>query len=222
MFVGHFGAGLAAKALAPRVSLGSLFLAAQFIDLVWPTLLLLGIERVRIAPGITAVTPLDFEHYPFTHSLLAVLLWGACFTVIYRSISKDFRSALVLGALVVSHWLLDLVVHRRDLPLYPGSAKVGLGLWDSVAGTLALELAVFGLGAALYLRATRSRDRTGAWALWSLLGFLLLVHLGNLLGPPPPSVAAIAWVGQAQWLLVLWGYWIDRHREPTLGVRANL
>jgi hypothetical protein len=215
VFIGHFGVGLAAKAAAPRVSLGSLFLAAQLIDLLWPTFLLVGIERVRIAPGITAVTPLDFEHYPFTHSLAAVLLWGACFAVVYRLTSKDHRSALVLGALVVSHWLLDLVVHRPDLPLYPGSAKVGLGLWDSVAGTLVVELAVFGLGAALYLRATRAKDRTGAWALWSLLGFLLLIHLGNLLGPPPPSVAAIAWVGQAQWLLVLWGYWIDRHREPS-------
>ena len=215
MFVGHFGVGLAAKALAPRVSLGSLFLAAQLIDLLWPTLLLLGIERVRIAPGITAVTPLDFEHYPFTHSLAAVLLWGFLFGLAYLGLKRYPRGAIVLGALVVSHWLLDLVVHRPDLPLYPGSAKVGLGLWDSVAGTLVVELAVFGLGAALYLRATRSRDRTGAWALWSFLGFLLLIHLGNLLGPPPPSVAAIAWVGQAQWVLVLWGYWIDRHREPS-------
>lgn len=215
MFVGHFGVGLAAKAVAPRVSLGSLFLAAQLIDLLWPTLLLLGVERVRIAPGITAVTPLDFEHYPFTHSLAAVLLWGFLFGLAYLGLKRYPRGAIVLGALVVSHWLLDLVVHRPDLPLYPGSAKVGLGLWDSVAGTLVVELAVFGLGAALYLRATRSRDRTGAWALWSFLGFLLLIHLGNLLGPPPPSVAAIAWVGQAQWLLVLWGYWIDRHREPS-------
>ena len=215
MFVGHFGAGLAAKALAPRVSLGSLFLAAQFIDLAWPTLLLLGIERVRIAPGITAVTPLDFEHYPFTHSLAAVLSWGFLFGLAYLGLKRYPRGAIVLGALVVSHWLLDLVVHRPDLPLYPGSAKVGLGLWDSVAGTLVVELAVFGLGAAFYLRTTRAKDRTGAWALWLLLGFLLLVHLGNLLGPPPPSVAAIAWVGQAQWLLVLWGYWIDRHREPS-------
>ncbi len=215
MFVGHFGAGLAAKALAPRVSLGSLFLAAQFIDLVWPTLLLLGLERVRIAPGITAVTPLDFEHYPFTHSLAAVLLWGFLFGLAYLGLKRSPRGAIVLGALVVSHWLLDLLVHRPDLPLYPGSAKVGLGLWDSVAGTLIVELALFGLGAALYLKATRSKDRTGVWALWSLLGFLLLVHLGNLLGPPPPSVAAIAWVGQAQWLLVLWGYWIDRHRERS-------
>ena len=215
MFVGHFGVGLAAKALAPRVSLGSLFLAAQLIDLLWPTLLLLGIERVRIAPGITAVTPLDFEHYPFTHSLAAVLLWGLLFGLAYLGLKRYPRGAIVLGALVVSHWLLDLVVHRPDLPLYPGSANVGLGLWHSVAGTLVVELAIFGLGAALYLRMTRARDRTGAWALWSLLGFLLLVHLGNLLGPPPPSVAAIAWVGQAQWLLVLWGWWIDRHREPS-------
>jgi hypothetical protein len=215
VFIGHFGAGLAAKALATRVSLGSLFLAAQLIDLLWPTLLLLGLERVRIAPGITAVTPLDFEHYPFTHSLAAVLLWGFLFGLAYLGLKRYPRGAIVLGALVVSHWLLDLVVHRPDLPLYPGSAKVGLGLWDSVAGTLIVELAVFGLGAALYLKTTRSKDRIGAWALWSLLGFLLLVHLGNLLGPPPPSVTAVAWVGQAQWLLVLWGYWIDRHREPS-------
>jgi hypothetical protein len=215
VFIGHFGVGLAAKALATRVSLGSLFLAAQLIDLLWPTLLLLGLERVRIAPGITAVTPLDFEHYPFTHSLAAVLLWGFLFGLAYLGLKRYPRGAIVLGALVVSHWLLDLVVHRPDLPLYPGSAKVGLGLWDSVAGTLIVELAVFGLGAALYLKTTRSKDRIGAWALWSLLGFLLLVHLGNLLGPPPPSVTAVAWVGQAQWLLVLWGYWIDRHREPS-------
>ena len=220
MFIGHFGAGLAAKALAPRVSLGSLFLAAQFIDLVWPTLLLLGLERVRIAPGITAVTPLDFEHYPFTHSLAAVLLWGAGFAVVYRLISKDFRSALLLGVLVVSHWLLDLVVHRPDLPLYPGSAKVGLGLWDSVAGTLIVELAVFGLGAALYLRTTRSKDRIGVWALWSLLGFLLLVHLGNLLGPPPPSVAAVAVAGLAGFVFfTAWAWWIDRHRGATAAAR---
>jgi len=215
LFVGHFGAGLAAKALAPRVSLGSLFLAAQIIDLVWPTLLLLGLERVRIAPGVTAVTPLDFEHYPFTHSLAAVLLWAFLFGLAYLGLKRYPRGAIVLGALVVSHWLLDLLVHRPDLPLYPGSAKVGLGLWNSVAGTLIVELAVFGLGAALYLRTTRSKDRIGVWALWSLLGFLLLIHLGNLLGPPPPSGAAIAWVGHAQWLLVLWGYWIDRHREPS-------
>jgi hypothetical protein len=215
VFIGHFGVGLAAKALATRVSLGSLFLAAQLIDLLWPTLLLLGLERVRIAPGITAVTPLDFEHYPFTHSLAAVLLWGFLFGLAYLGLKRYPRGAIVLGALVVSHWLLDLLVHRPDLPLYPGSAKVGLGLWDSVAGTLVVELAVFGLGAALYLRTTRSKDRIGVWALWSLLGFLLLVHLGNLFGPPPPSVAAIAWVGQAQWLLVLWGWWIDRHREHS-------
>lgn len=212
MFVGHFAAGFGAKAFAPRASLGSLFLAAQLIDLAWPTLLLLGVERVRIAPGITAVTPLDFEHYPFTHSLLACALWAIALTTVYFLFTRYRRGALVAGVLVVSHWLLDLIVHRPDLPLYPGGAKLGLGLWSSVPGTLAVELGLLGLGLWIYLRTTRSLDRTGTWSLWALVAFLLVIQVGNVFGPPPPSVAAIAWVGQAQWLLVLWAYWTDRHR----------
>lgn len=167
---------------------------------------------MRIAPGITAVTPLDFEHYPYTHSLLAAALWALGFAILYVALMRYRRGALVVFALVVSHWLLDLVVHRPDLPLYPGSAVVGLGLWNSVPWTLAVEFALLAAGAALYARCTQALDRTGAWALWALLAFLAAIQLANVLGPPPPSVAAIAWVGQAQWLLVLWGYWIDRHR----------
>jgi membrane-bound metal-dependent hydrolase YbcI (DUF457 family) len=212
VFIGHFGVGLAAKALAPRVSLGSLFLAAQLIDLLWPTLLLLGLERVRIAPGITAVTPLDFAHYPITHSLLGAALWALGLSVLYLFATRYRRGALVLLALVISHWVLDLIVHRPDLPLYPGGAKFGFGLWNSVTGSLAIELAILAAGTFLYLKSTKAVDRVGVWAFWSLISFLLLIHTGNLLGPPPPSVAAIAWVGQAQWLLVLWGYWVDRHR----------
>jgi membrane-bound metal-dependent hydrolase YbcI (DUF457 family) len=215
VFVGHFGVGLAAKALAPRVSLGSLFLAAQLIDLLWPTLLLLGIERVRIAPGITAVTPLDFEHYPITHSLLGAALWALALSVLYVFLTRYRRGALVVFFLVVSHWVLDLIVHRPDLPLYPGSAKFGLGLWNSVPWTLLVEFAILAMGAALYVRCTKAVDRAGVWGFWSLIVFLLVIQFGNIFGQPPPNVAAIAWVGQAQWLLVLWGYWVDRHREPS-------
>lgn len=220
MFIGHFGAALGAKALAPRASLGSLFLAAQLADLAWPALLLLGIERVRIAPGITAVTPLDFEHYPVTHSLAGISLWGLAFGAVYFLLVRNARGAIVVGGLVASHWVLDLVVHRPDLPLYPGGAMVGLGLWNSVAGTLVVEFGILAAGAAVYLRCTEGLNRTGTWALWSLLAFLALIQLGNVFGPPPPSVAAIAWVGHAQWLLVLWGYWIDRNRATRSGPPA--
>ncbi len=219
MFLGHFGAGFGAKAIAPQVSLGWLFVAAQFIDLLWPTLLLLGIESVRIVPGATAVTPLAFDHYPVSHSLAAVLGWSFAVGGVYLVIRRNLRNALVIAALVASHWFLDLVVHAPDLPLYPGSTtRVGLGAWSSMPLTLAIEIPIFLLGVWLYARTTKPVDRAGRWGFAGLVAFLLAIQAGNLLGPPPPSVEAIAWVGQAQWLLVLWGFWIDNHRR--LQIRA--
>lgn len=219
MFIGHFGVGFGAKALAPNVSLGSLFLAAQFIDLLWPTFLLLGLERVEIQPGITKVTPLHFVHYPLSHSLLAVLGWAVLFALVYQFVRRYPRGTIVLALAVVSHWLLDLIVHRPDLPLYPGSTLVGLGLWSSVTATLAVELAIFFIGLWLYFRSTAADDAVGRWALWGLVGFLLLIYLANVFGSPPPSVTVLAWVGQAQWLLIAWGYWIDRHRRAVVSRR---
>lgn len=214
MFLGHFALGLAARPVAPRASLGTLFLAAQFIDLLWPTLLLLGLERVRIEPGATAVTPLVFEHYPYSHSLLAVGVWALLLALAYLGLRRDRRGALVVGALVLSHWLLDLVVHQPDLPLTPwGRELLGWHAWSSLPLTLAIELPLFVLGVRLYVRATLPLDAVGRWALRGLVLFLLLVYAGNLFGAPPPDVRAIAWVGQLQWLLVLWGYWVDRHRR---------
>lgn len=213
MFLGHFAIGFAAKRLAPRASLGTLFLASQFIDLLWPTLLLLGIEQVRIDPGNTAVTPLEFVHYPVSHSLLAVLGWGVLFALVYFAVRRRARETVVLGLAVFSHWLLDLIVHGPDLPLLPGAdMMLGLGLWNSLPGTLAVETAMLASGVWLYLQVSSPRDPTGRRALAGLVAFLLLVYLGNVLGDPPPSVGAIAWVGQAQWLLVAWGYWVDAHR----------
>lgn len=216
MFIGHFGVGFGAKPAAPKVSLGTLFFAAQFVDLLWPTLLLLGLERVRIDPGATAVTPLDFEHYPISHSLLINIGWALLIGIGYFLLRKNRRGAVVLGALVLSHWLLDLFMHRPDLPLYPGAAsEVGLNAWSSLPLTLAIEIPLFALGVWLYARATSPRDAVGRWGLAGLVAFLLLVYASNLFGPPPPSATAIAWVGQAQWLIVLWGYWVDRHRSIT-------
>ena len=222
MFVGHFGIAFGAKRYAPAASLGTLVLAAQFLDILWPNLLLLGIEEVRIVPGITRVTPLDFVSYPISHSLAMAVAWGVLFAIVYYLVRRYRAGAIVAGICVVSHWILDLVVHRPDLPLVPGSAlKVGFGLWDSLAATLAAEAIVFAAGIFLYVRATRPADRFGRWGLWGLAAFLVVMYLGSLFGPPPPDAAAIAWVDQAQWLIVLFAYWLDRHRVAAAPPLAN-
>jgi hypothetical protein len=214
MFIGHFGLGFAAKRLAPRASLGTAFLAAQFADLLWPVFLLLGMESVRIAPGATAVTPLVFESYPITHGLLGMAGWAMGLGAAYALATKDKRGAFVVSLLVISHWMLDAIVHAPDLPLAPGmDLRIGLGLWRSHAATLAVEVPIFAAGVWVYTRATSARDPVGRYALVGLVAFLALIQVANLLGPPPPSAAAVAWVGNAQWLLVAWGYWVDAHRH---------
>jgi membrane-bound metal-dependent hydrolase YbcI (DUF457 family) len=141
------------------------------------------------------------------HSLASVLLWSLAFGFAYRTTRRDDRGALVLGLAVLSHWILDAFVHRPDLPLYPGSGlRIGLASWASLSGTLVVELLIFGAGIALYVRAMRAREKAVSWGLIPLVVFLLLVYLVNVFGSPPPSVAALAWVGQAQWLFVFWGY----------------
>ena len=216
MFVGHFAVGLAAKKLTPYTSLGTLVVAVQLLDLIWPTFLMLGIERVRVDPGNTAVTPLAFEYYPWTHSLLMGLLWAGASAAVYGVFRRYSRGAQVVALAVVSHWLLDLVVHRPDLPLAPGLPHVvGLGLWRSVTATTALELSMLAGGLWIYVRSTEPTDRTGTYALVGFALALMAIHLANLLGPPPPNADAVALVGQAQWLLVAWAIWIDRHRTPV-------
>jgi len=213
MFIGHFGLALAAKRVAPRTSLGTLAAASQWVDLVWPVLLLAGVERVRIAPGNTAVTPLDFEYYPWTHSLAAVLAWALLFGAVYFVRTRYLRGAVTVASLVASHWALDALTHRPDLALAPGgSARIGLGLWNSVAGTVAVEGAIFVAGVASYATFTRPRNAAGVISLWSLLAFLGILYAANLFGGPPPSASAIGWVGLSMWLLVAWFAWADRNR----------
>ena len=213
MLIGHYAVAFAAKRAVPAVSLGTLFLAAQLIDGLWPVFNLLGLERVEIAPGDTAFTPLRFVHYPITHSLVMCAVWAVLFGAAYYLVRRYRAGALMVTALVMSHWILDFVAHRPDLPLYPGgSTYVGLGLWQSVPATLAVEGTMFVAGLWLYLASTRPRDRTGAFALWALVVVLLAAYFAAAFGPPPPSPDAVAWSGLAGWLTVAWGYWIDRHR----------
>lgn len=214
MFIGHFALGFAAKKVAPKASLGTLFLATQFVDLLWPLLLLLGLEKVLIEPGNTVVTPLNFTYYPISHGFLSVLIWGVLIGGIYWVVKKDLKTSLWLGLLVISHWILDLFSHRPDLPLLPGmDIKVGLGLWNSLIGTILVEGGLFVFGVYFYIRATKARNKIGLWALWGLVAFLVITYIGNLFGPPPPAVKPIAFLGLFQWLLIILAYWIDHNRK---------
>lgn len=216
MFLAHYGAALAAKGVARRDSLGSTVLAAQWSDLLWPILLLTGIEHVRIVAGLMAASPLDFVDFPVSHSLLAVIGWAVVIGGLYFVITRRGRGATIMGLLVLSHWLLDLLVHRPDLPLWPGSTlKVGLALWNSIAVTLALELGLLALGLLIYTRVTRPSDRIGRWGLWTMITVLVAFFLSSF-AAPPPSESALAVGGLALWVFVPWAYWIDRHRVPAV------
>jgi hypothetical protein len=214
MFIGHIAVAYAAKKAAPKTSLGTLLLAAQLPDLLWPAFLLLGLEHAAIVPGSTAVTPLAFTDYPLSHSLLADIGWGLVLAGVYALWKKNIRGALWLCACVVSHWVLDAISHRPDMPLYPGGhILVGWGLWNSKLGTVTVEMGIFLAGMAIYLSATRAWDRKGVWSFWLLNMLLVIIYFGNLFGPPPPSITAVAYAGlMGGWTVVLWGAWIDRHR----------
>lgn len=218
MFIGHFALALASKKVEPEISLGTSFLAAQFADTLWPAFLAVGIERVSIVPGDTAVTPLRFDSYPWSHSLLMLAVWGALFAGVHYAARRRPRAALLLGALVVSHWVLDFVSHRPDMPLLPGAgARLGLGLWNSLPATVVVEGLLFAAGGWLCLSATRPRDGVGRWGFAALVAFLAVMYAVNLAGPPPPSVAAITWsmvLGVP--VLLVWAAWVDRHRESRV------
>jgi len=215
MFVGHIAIALAAKRAAPRTNLGLLALGAQWSDTLWPILVLAGVEHVNIEPGATVMTPLDFVSYPWSHSLLMLVLWGALFWALYRKRGGN-RAAVVLGLTVVSHWVLDVITHRPDMPLFPhGGPKLGLGLWNYPAAELTLEIGMYLAGAWLYLSATRARDTVGRFAVPALLVTLGALWLASTFGPPPPSVKVLAWSAMGGLLFLAWAWWGDAHREPA-------
>jgi len=215
MFIGHFAVALGAKRFVDSVSLGTLFIACQLADLIWPNLVLMGLETVTVDPGNTAMTPLNFEYYPVSHSLLGAVLWSLLFGGLYLIMARASpKLGIAIALVALSHWILDAITHRPDLPLtFANTTLIGLGLWNYPIAGIALELLIFAVGVFLYVRHTTPKNRKGRIGFWTLIGFLLIVYAGNLMGPPPPSGAAVAWTAQSMWLLVIWAYWVDRHRE---------
>jgi membrane-bound metal-dependent hydrolase YbcI (DUF457 family) len=217
MLIGHLAVALGAKKIEPEVPLGATVAAAFALDLVWPILLLAGVEVVRVSPGNTAFMNLAFEAYPWTHSLALVLGWSVLGALVAKKIFGSWRSGLVLGALVLSHWLLDVVTHRPDLPMWPGGPMAGLGLWNSIAGTIVVEAGLLAVGLWMYRSASESADRVGTVALWALVGVTSLLWVSQPWAPPPGSPNAVAWGALVLWIFPPWAVWIERHRS----VRAS-
>ncbi|HEX4583135.1 MAG TPA: metal-dependent hydrolase [Acidobacteriaceae bacterium] len=218
MFIGHFAVGFAGKRFAPRTNLALLIAAALFSDMLWPIFLLLGWEKVRIDPGNTRFTPLDLVWFPWSHSLLMTLVWATAFALIYYAFARYRAGACVIWIAVLSHWILDWITHRPDMPLYPGSACYGLGLWNSIPGTLVVELSMFAAGLWLYMRTTRPRDRIGRYAFFAFAALLLLLYVGDRFSSPPSGTGDIAWPGLiAEGILLPWAWWFDHHRALRIG-----
>lgn len=214
MFTGHFAAAFAAKKADRHLSLGTSFMAAQWLDLLWPLLLLTGIEKVAINHDPAAVISLNFTYYPLSHSLLAAAAWAVLFATVYYAFTKNRRSAIITGLLVLSHWVLDWMVHIPDLPFTPFTAqKTGLGLWNYKYIEFVFELVLFAVAVYMYLNSTRAINQKGKFIFWSLIIFLVLIQCMNTFGAPPSSVQPVAVMGLSQWLLVLWAWWADKNRS---------
>jgi len=218
MFLGHYAVGLAAKKIAPRASLGVLIAAPILLDLLWPIFLLLGWETVAVEPNSNPFLRFVFVSYPISHGLVAAAAWATLFASIYFGFARYLTGAIVVWFGVVSHWLLDYVVHRPDLPLYAGGSRLyGLGLWNRRWQTIAVEVAMFAVALFIYVRQTRARDKVGTFAFWPFVLLLVAAYGAAAFGPPPPtSVKAIAAGTLGTLLLIPWAWWFDRHREPRV------
>ena len=222
MFIGHFAVGFAAKKFAPRTNLAILIAAPIFLDMLWPFFLLLGWEQVRIAPGNTRFTPFDFVSYPWSHSLLMSIVWATAFGLVYQLLARYWPGTVAIWIGVVSHWILDWITHGPDMPLYPGGPRYGLGLWNSIAGTMIVEFAMFAVGIWLYVRTTRARDRIGQYAFLAYVALLLAAYIGDRFGAPPATVAQIAWPGIIAIIIMTpWAWWFDRHRVLRSATSAS-
>ena len=215
MFIGHYAVGLASKKLAPRASLGALIAAPILLDLLWPIFLLLGWEHVSVEPNTNPFLRLAFDSYPISHGLVAVVGWATLFAGLYYGFTRYASGAIVIWIGVISHWVMDYIVHRPDLPLYAGGNRlVGLGLWNHRWWAIAVEAVLFAAGIWLYQQQTKPKDKIGMYAFWGFVIFLLLAYAGVVFGPPPPaSVTKLAITALCSAVLIPWAWWFDSHRE---------
>lgn len=220
MFIGHYGVALAAKRVDKNIPLGLLFFATQFVDILFFLLILTGIETMSIVPGITAVSPFDFTYYPYSHSLTASLLWAGLFCVVFKitpskSGSRNNRSALIVAAIVLSHFFLDLIVHRPDLPLLgDDSYKLGLGLWNYIIISSLIEILIFVAGLWLYLKFTKGITFSGKYGMIIFAVFSVIMQMASLFMPPPPDIKGFAIFGLVYQLLMIGVVsWLDRKRK---------
>jgi len=222
MFIGHYAVGLASKRAAPHASLGALIAAPILLDLLWPIFLLIGREHVVIQPNSNPFLRLDFVSYPISHGLVAVIGWATLFAALYFGIARYALGAIAIWIGVISHWLLDYVVHRPDLPLYAGGRLLGLGLWNHRWLTIVIEVTMFFIAIWTYQRQTRAKNKIGQYGFWAFILFLLITYGLAAFGPPPPSVRAIAVGTLFSWLFVPWAWWFDQHRERRgIGSRST-
>ena len=213
MFIGHYAIGLAARRPNHFPSLAVLFIAVQLLDLIWPVLVLSGVETFRIQEGNTVMTPLDFTSYPYSHSLMMSIVWGILFAILYFVITRNKKGSFILILLVISHWVLDFLTHKPDLQLTPFSeTRVGLGLWNHPTVELLLETALFITGTFFYFVRMKPKRKV---AFWSLIAVFLIIHFVNVFGPTPPSINAVAWSANLMWLFVLWALWLERSKPQS-------
>ena len=214
MFVGHYAVGLAAKRFAPRTSLGILIAAPILLDLLWPILLLMGREHVSIVESSNPFLRLQFDSYPISHGLVAAIGWATLFASIYFGIARYLAGAITIWIGVISHWLLDYVVHRPDLPLHAGSSRLlGLGLWDRRWTTVAVELALLAAGVAVYLLQTKAKNKMGSFGFWAFVVLILAAYGVIVFGPVPTTVNKLAIGALSSLLFVPFAWWFDSHRE---------
>jgi hypothetical protein len=215
MFVGHYGPAFAARAAGKSISLWVAFIAVQFVDVLWAIFVLLGVEKVRIVPRFTATNPLDLYYMPYTHSLIGAAAWAISACIIYYSYRKveGWSAAVLVGAAVFSHWFLDWIVHRPDLPLYDNSFKVGLGLWNYPAFAFLLELAILFGGMYLYFKTTESVSHTGRYGMAIFGVLMMVVQFIVFFGPAPSSDKAAAVTALVLYFVfAASAYWLDKQR----------
>lgn len=213
MFAGHLGVALVAKRVEPQAPLWMLVAAALGLDLLWPILLLAGLESVSIEPGNTAFTPLSFDSYPWSHSLVMTVVWATLIGLMVRSFGGNRRVATIVRMVIISHWFLDFLSHRPDMPLWPDGPLYGLGLWNSVPATLLIEGTFFLVAVYLYAKAFPARDRLGSIGFAALISLVLLIWISGPFAPPPPNPSAVAFVTLALWIFPLWAWRIEAHRQ---------